>query len=117
MTKPKTYTSIESIGSDQCGAETGQVKEETTPPVNTPQAVLAVRQALAKLEAKDRAINLINAQGKLQEQALAWWESRRPNNFCVICHLNEPAVNTGTELEANLAHAVAGLVRAERGEP
>jgi len=45
--------------------------------------------------------------------ALTWWTSKRPSGWKETDHLRSPAINTATEREKSLAHAVAMYIRGE----
>jgi len=46
--------------------------------------------------------------------ALKWWESKRPQTFRVVDHIEFPLIHTITDSEARLAFVVAELVQVRR---
>jgi len=57
-----------------------------------------------------------NNEEKLQKvlnTAFDWWRSHRPAVFTATEHLKNPTINTATEAEEALAHAVAEYFKNE----
>lgn len=51
-------------------------------------------------------------QASLQLAATLWWESIRPLGYSLQAHFANPGVNTTSEAQRHLAHAVAAFLKA-----
>lgn len=57
-----------------------------------------------------------NLNGRIIAAAYQWFRTKRPQSYTLEQHLANPAINTATDTEANIAIAVANMMRAELGK-